>query len=335
MPPSLATLNLKSWNRFRTPNLSVCTELLGRSHTFIYEGRRITVKLPRAPAGKKDESSDRLSLVSWRPNGEDIIPLQYNIYSVDVSIDIDEEFRLPPEILTRNPNALDLLTTEQSTSLDRCTDESHFLSLRAFDFWTRMMRWQTEQHLIGRDDPNSPLTGMATYLVDKQSGKEVWIGTHRMTLHMSPEISEDVWCATQSLLSEVDRIPVSVDLYFDALYHLHIGDLKRAISDAAVAAESHVRAVVQEAMPDGAGPELRRLVDEANIRPIIERVYGEALSLADSPGKFEIPSGIHKLFDYRNKVLHKGAVEGLTEDRCRKLIASVRELLWRKGAPVT
>ena len=129
-------------------------------------------------------------------------------------------------------------------------------------------------------------------------------------------------------MSEFDRLPISVDLYFESLYHLHIGDLQRAVSDAAVSAESHMRIIVQESIPSGAGPELRRLVDEANIRPIIQRVYGESLSLSGYTGYAKAPSEIHELFDYRNKILHKGTVEGLTEVRCRKLISAVRDLLW-------
>jgi hypothetical protein len=325
------SLKLKSWNRFRTPYLHVCADLLGRSHTFTHSDRTVTITLPAKPSDGPKGTSDRLQLHSWRQDeGEQIVPLEYDIQSVDVSVNVEGEFLLPTEILQRSPKAVDLLTKEQAATLEGCTAESHELALRAFEFWIRVLRWKTELDLIGRENPDSPETGWATYLIDVQTDKRVWIGTQSLTVYGHTALSEEMWCAVQTQLSQVDRIPISVDLYFDSLHHLHIGDLQRAISDAAVAAESHVRFVVQESIPNGTGTELRRLIDDANIRPVLQRVYGEALSLTNGTGHFKVPSEIHELFDYRNKILHKGTVEGLTEAKCRKLIAAVRDLLWVK-----
>lgn len=324
-------LKLKSWNRFKTPYLFVCADLLGKSHTFTQSGRQVTITLPGQPTDGTKGKSDRLSLFSYRQGeGEHIIPIDYKIQSVDVSIDVDDDLHLPPEILQRNPKAVDILTQQQVASLDQCADESHNLALKAFEFWIRMLRWRTELHLIGRDEPDSPETGWSTYLVDVQTDKRVWIGTQSITLYTSAAISTGMWGAVQAHLFQADRIPISFDLYFDSLYHLHIGDLERAIADAAVAAESHVRGIVQDSIPSGMGPELRRLIDEANIRPIIQRVYGEALSF-NGTSRVKVPSEIHELFDYRNKILHKGMVNGLTKEKCRKLIVAVKNLLWDKG----
>lgn len=322
-------LKLKSWNRFRTPNLAVCAELLGQSHSFTHQGRKVTISLPEQPQGDPDCKSDRLRLYSWREaEGKDIIPLEWIIYSVDVSVEIDEEFDLPREILVRNPKAVDILSTGQVTALDRSAEISHDFALKAFEFWVRMMRWSVEQPLIGRDDPDSPESGWGTYLVDSQTKKKVWAGTRSLTVHKRTAVTEVAWREAEANLSKFDHIPIPVDLYFESLYYLHIGDLQRAISDAAVSAETHMRIIVQESIPDCAGAELRRLVDEANIRPIMQRVYGESLLLAGYTGDAKVPSEIHQLFDYRNKILHKGAVDDLTEAKCRKLITAVRNLLW-------
>ena len=40
-----------------------------------------------------------------------------------------------------------------------------------------------------------------------------------------------------------------------------------------------------------------------------------------------IKSKLHKLFDDRNDIMHKGQNEGLTESHCQKLISSVRDLV--------
>src|SRR5690554_4916188 len=103
-------LKLKSWSRFRTPYLFVSADLLGQSHTFTQSGRKVTITLPNQPLDGPNGTSDRLRLRSWRNGeGEHIVPLEYAIYSVDVSVDVEGEFHLPPEILQRDPKAVDIL----------------------------------------------------------------------------------------------------------------------------------------------------------------------------------------------------------------------------------
>ena len=102
----------------------------------------VTISLPGQPQGDPNCKSDRLRLYSWRQEvGKDVVPLEYIIYSVDVSTDADEEFYLPEEILERNPKAVDLLSKEQVAVLDQSAETSHDFALKAFEFWLRMMRW--------------------------------------------------------------------------------------------------------------------------------------------------------------------------------------------------
>ena len=98
--------------------------------------------------------------------------------------------------------------------------------------------------------------------------------------------------------------------------------------DAAVAAETYMRTTVEVGLPADLDASLRKYINDANIRQLVEKFFPERLDTAQANTyKKTIRSNLHKLFDDRNDIMHLGQREGLTESYCQRIINSVRELV--------
>jgi hypothetical protein len=125
-----------------------------------------------------------------------------------------------------------------------------------------------------------------------------------------------------------DDPPLHFELLLDAQMNLARNDTRRAIIDAAVAAETYIRATVLGALPPGVGPETQSILDEANLRPILTKAFPEAEQrLGRQARPKDVISRIHKLLDARNKVVHKGLMRDEYVRDCAKYLEAVSELV--------
>lgn len=319
------SLELRSWNLFRSPGLVVNADLLGATHTFDFAGRSCTVTLPPPSEALKNDS-DRVRLYCYTEDGGRKKAISYEIHSVNFSVNVPSRVSLPKSVLARSPNAYDLLQKQEQTALGVLAKNCHDLSLQSYDLWLRTMRWRTQQPLFGRESVESVETGWSTYLLDCDSGHRVWADSQTIVIGVSSEITRTVWDTTQQCLSCSSIPSIAVDLYADAVFHMINGDLERAVADAAVAAESYIRSKIQESLPTDAGVELRKFLDEANIRPVMTKLFPEAIASMGA-GTMKKPSVMHELFDARNKILHLGILPGLSREKCSKYVEAVRSLI--------
>lgn len=319
------SLELRSWNRFRSPGLVVKADLLGATHTFDFAGRSCTVTLPPTSEALKSDS-ERGRLYCYTEDGDGKKAISYEIHSVDLSVNVLSPISLPKSVLAHSPNAYDLLQKQEQTALGVLAKDCHDLALHSYDLWLRTMRWRTQQPLFGRQSVESIETGWSTYLLDRDSGHRVWADTQTIVIGVNSEITRTVWDTTQQCLSSSLIPSIAVDLYADAVFHMMNGDLERAVADAAVAAESYIRSKIQESLPTDAGVELRKFLDEANIRPVMTKLFPEAIASMGA-GTMKIASVVHELFDARNKILHLGTLPGLSGEKCSKYVEAVRSLI--------
>ena len=234
------SLELRSWNRFRSPGLVVKADLLGATHTFDFAGRSCTVTLPPTSEALKSDS-ERGRLYCYTEDGDGKKAISYEIHSVDLSVNVLSPISLPKSVLAHSPNAYDLLQKQEQTALGVLAKDCHDLALHSYDLWLRTMRWRTQQPLFGRQSVESIETGWSTYLLDRDSGHRVWADTQTIVIGVNSEITRTVWDTTQQCLSSSLIPSIAVDLYADAVFHMMNGDLERAVADAAVAAESYIR----------------------------------------------------------------------------------------------
>ena len=313
--------------RFRTANLTIEPSLTGAAHTFDFEEKRVSVTLPPAPRQGR-EDSEVISLESWQEVNGEKVPLQYSIYEIAVVVSISDSYNLPIEMLDRPPNAYDLLSDVRQQTLKSMAEAHYATGERAFDRWARTMRWKTDQWSIARSRVEGVETGWGSVLRQEGTDKRLWVHHNPIVIHLEASVTADQWNFVQSTLLSSEQSPIFVDLLLDAEMHLAASDIRRAIIDAAVAAETFMRSIVQRTLPTGLGDRVREIIDEANVRRIMNKAFPESLALlgASAVDK-DTMSDIHKLLDVRNKLLHTGLVIDIDAIRCSKYLKAVRKML--------
>ena len=321
-------LELFFWSRFRTRNFAVEPELLSRSHEFDFEQHKVSVTLPSTDdLSEKATQGEQVSVGCYREIDDQKIPLEFNVHTVDISIFLPNKLNFPAEILSRPPKAYDLFSENQRKSLDVQTERGGQVAERAYDLWIRILRWKCNNSRIGRPEIHGAETGWATYLIDQTTNKPVWASPAVFMVKGYKRVTVVEWDEVGKALEQGLKPPVFYDLMFDGEEHLNIGDLHRGVVDLAVACEDFMRNAVMQHLPKGLNNELRRYIDEAHIRQVLNYFFPEVLNEDGRKLLKKINSDLQKLFTARNDILHCGRMEDLTLNTCQKFLDVTRKLI--------
>lgn len=321
-PNPTVELTLKSWDRFKTPNLRVEPSLLGAAHSFTHQGKSFKVSLPMA---SEATNSEKVTLDHWRGRDGDgqFEPMDYLIHSVDVSVSLPGLYTLPSVVLEQSANAFNTISAGEQIMLEQLAMTSGQLALAAFDLWLRCIRWKTGLARFGRAATVGPDTGWRNRLRDASTGNFVWTGKHRFVSPARPAISPVHWENIGIVLAAGESPPLFVDLLFDAEMHIEAGDFRRAVIDAAVAAEAYIRSTVRSVLPGRMGEESGKFM---TIKTVLKKLFPEALEKSGKP-ECNLYSELRDIFIDRDKILHGGRVDDLTKEKCDGYVAVVRVLL--------
>jgi hypothetical protein len=330
-------IELTSWSRFRTRKLTVAPELLGQSHGFTFDGRDTNISLPSADrlagfytgegTGEGKFIDDRLSVSGRRMQDGQPQPLDVHIRDVDVVVSIPGANSVPDEALTRPIKAVELFSEQQQNHLNKLASDYGDIARRAFDLWIRTLRWQVDDWQIGMPAASGAETGWSTYIKEKNTQKDVWAGENILYFRVGKTVTRAVWDETAAALDSGHAPPIFYDLLYDATIHADRKDLQRAVVDAAVAAETYMKTIVEKGFPDGLDEQLKKHINEAPARRVIDKFIDERLAPQQKESFRLLKPGLRKLFEYRNAIVHSGRTEGLTAQKCQKLIKCVRDLL--------
>jgi hypothetical protein len=325
-------VQLTAWNRFDTSNLTVAPELLGRSHAFTFDGHGIDVSLPSAERIPDEELrgmfvGERLMVSGWL-RGQDgrRRPIDFHIKDVDVVIDIPGKTSVPEEARTGSVNHA-LFSEQQQKRLGNLADWYGSVARQAFDLWIRTLRWKADDFWIGSPAAIVVVTGSRTELRERGTPNRLWKSGEHITVHVEKTVTSEIWNEVSATLLSGLEPPIFYDLLYDAMAQLVRGDLRRAVVDAAVAAETCMRTMVQEGLPDSLDEVFRTYIDEANISQVIRRFFSTHLDDQQSRAYKGLSSDLYKLFDARNAIMHSGRTDNLTTQKCQRLINRVRDLL--------
>lgn len=190
------------------------------------------------------------------------------------------------------------------------------------------MRWKADDYRIGQSELSGvETTGWRTEIREKDTPNRLWAGGHSITVYVGKPVTAEVWNEVSAALNAGESPPIFYDLLYDAMAHLERGDLQRMVVDAAVVTETYMKIIVQEGLPDGLNDQLKKYINEANVRRLIDRLFPECLDTQQEKTYMNLKPDLHKLFDDRNDIMHKGEKEGLTAEHCQRLVNSVRALL--------
>lgn len=199
----------------------------------------------------------------------------------------------------------------------------------AYEQWIQVSRFKTKNASLGRPPSVVPSESTAGQLNNLTNG--VRIVTHRAEHYGSKLVQERHWHAIEAALQAEEKVPLPWQLLFDAEYLVGT-DPRRAVIDAAVAAEVHMKEELDaqlSKLKDGRGVKL----GEAAKKHLINAAKGNLIgffkeTLADDDQ--DILDGLmlnqeRGLFAWRNTGLHKG--EAITVEDGHRLVANAETLL--------
>jgi hypothetical protein len=317
---NLVRVEAVSWNRLLTRNFAVVPELLGRSHTFPFDQRTITIELPTIDELSQDPTREgRVDILSYREEASSTVPICLSVNSVDVLVQLPKQVHVPEQILHQPPNAYDVLSQDQQSHLEKLAETHGSIAEKAFDVWVRTLRWKSNNGSIGRPEVLGPRSGWTTYLLDETTRHRFWAATQIFKARSRMAVTLAEWNEAERVLGNGIRSPVFYDLMFDAMEHFRLGDLQRSVVDVAVACESFMRVKVKPYLPD--------VTDETNIRQVLNHFFPKTLSTDETRLLESIRYILHQLFTARNSILHSGNKADLTSSECQKYLEATEKLI--------
>jgi hypothetical protein len=332
-------ISLYSWNRFRSQDLYILPEVVGRKHEFTYDDYEVTISLPLLDMltpleefMKLEEHDDvLLSFNSYIEENGKIKPTFYEVGYVDVTVNSGKEMSLPPEILNHQPNAYDLLSTESQNRLDKIATEHGRVAEQAFNYWIGIIRWQTVSSAIGRPEIRSFKSGWGTYLKDKTTRKRIWHGgtlpTTRAGTQVTASLTLEQWNNAENLLKQGVHSPIYLNYYFDAVEHFDLMDLERCVIDLAISCEVLMKTFVRDKLPAGQPDSIKEQIERTNISIYYEKFLPDMLDSAKKKKYLEILSGLKELFKHRNAIAHGGISSSLTPELCKGFIETTKKFI--------
>ena len=309
-------------------DLVIVPDLVGASHDFVYDEHPVRIALPsKDKIPTEPLKGDLLVFNGYREEEGKKTPLEFWVYAVDVTVLIQKEISVPAEIVSRHPNAYEIVPEAKQRELNQLTEVYESVAEKAFDLWVRTLRWKCDNSAIGRPKIRGHESGWSTYLISRSTGQGIWISPSVITVPASKAVTTDIWKEAELALQNGITPPVFIELMHDGIEHMKAGDLKRATVDMAVACESFLRALVANSLPNGLAGSISEYVDDANIRPVLTKFVPEILNDEERGRLKKIEKRLHKLFDARNDIVHIGKAAEINSEEVGKHLEATRTLL--------
>jgi hypothetical protein len=314
-------VKIASWNRFKSEGLAVAPDILGGTHHFDFEGKRVEVRLPREEHLNRGEGYD--SLVECTTWFKGHTPAYFDILRVDMLIDVSEEVELEEELLKTLPIREHLTSLSKMTFLDNTVEEHQSIAVRAFDYWIRVVRWKNDFWRIGQPEVYGYQSGWGTHLLVKGEEKHFWATGHTISVPGTKALTAEVWEAVQMALHEGLRPPTWFEFLYDAHQELEVGDKTGCILSLAIASETMFRRILEKQVPDAEkiDPEFLEAISKMNVRTVMGHITKFSFWKNGEWKKYCNLVEIHKIFDHRDKIMHVGYLGSIE-------IAALKKMVW-------
>jgi hypothetical protein len=312
-------------------DLVIVAELLGATHEFVFEGRKVSVSLSQKFYFKDDEKSDIAHekiarCVAWR--GNQCLDISVNIIFVTVELQKNDGI-IVDEAVVKSEESANALFWERNSQEDfqKAGRTISNIASRAFDFWCRILRWKTSCHLFG-----SPVVGYDAhpswrYIASADPLKYVASLNDIIVLTKLPAVSVEAWSTVQEALGTGLQPPIWIDFWHEAMRRRSAGDLRGAILDGAVSLESFLRHRLLQALDplpeeDAA---IRKRIENWNMTDILSNL-GKVSTLRALEIGADTTTRMRKTFDTRNSMMHGRQVD-LDEEMVGQTLRMVKSLV--------
>ncbi len=318
-------MELRSWNRFRSPRLVVSPDVVGRSHSFVHDGASIEIELPTAERIEQTEGDTVGSVTSrWAADGK---PIKFNIEKVDVVVRLGQKIALPPEVLSLPANAFQVVPDDKQKALDAMAASHGASALAAFEYWLSIVRWVCDDHQVGRREHRSELTDWDVRLHDVHTGKKVWIEPGYASVPATSAVQLDHWLQVESELKKQAIVPTHKSLEFTARHDRDRGDFRKALMDISVSCETYLRASVLRNLPVGLTPSALDQIEKANIAQYVGHLFPDVLAPVELERyRRDFKPELSSLFSLRNDLFHRGASDRVSEGTCDRFLLLAKGL---------
>ena len=231
-------------------------------------------------------------------------------------------------MLTSNANCYEYIDGPKQSQLNKIASEAAVIADEFFDYFSKAARWSIDSPDICRARVLSQRSGLGPRLVSNNEDRTIWIGGDRIIrVGGEPVLDTVAWEKITGLIANSRSLPIYIDLFLDARYHVQQKNIKRCISDLSVSCETCIRQMVSERLPDDLDDAFVDIIDSHNIRPIINKVVPKFLAEQEQKDFKKIKSKLNALFDLRNELFHSGVIQVITIKECEGYIDVVRRLI--------
>jgi len=315
------------WNRFKPNGFLVKEELLGSTHEYEFENSLLRIRFPELSDHKEIDLDAKLT--SWakqRVAGGESKPLFYAVQCLYIDVDRNKSIKIDKETYLTNTNCFEPLDNEKQKRLSQACKEGSDIANRFFEKFSVIARWVTDDHRVCRAEVLDQKE-WEPMLFSKETDRSFWIGPTVVACGGEPIIDSDRWNKISNLLRRNINTPIYIELISDARYQLGLGNIKRFISDLAVASKTYIRCIISNTIPADLPSPYVVIIEEYNIRPILTKVLPLIFEGQEKVILKKISSSLHSLFDARNMLFHSGKMDSIDLSKCEQYLQSVRTLL--------
>jgi hypothetical protein len=313
-------------SRFSLDRLRVSPDLVGAKHEFIFDGCRATVALPTIEMEERGVET-ALMCIKWKSEG--MVPLEYQVGVVDLTIELTEPIDIPEEMLGLPMKQVDLLNKAQIAKLDDLADKGSDTLQRAFDYWLRVVRWKSRIGYIGEPRIRyAGREGIGSVLKDRATRHRLWQSPQVIHAIGGKVATSNEWNEAQLALAANKQPPVWFEFLFEAQMRMNNEDLVGSVLTLAIAFEVSLRKIFSAGLERlDADPAILAVLDVANLRALLTRLKKVRAWNDDWAAATEF-GALHKLMDYRDGVMHMAKVAELNRAELRTMYAAVEKFAY-------
>jgi hypothetical protein len=311
---------------FHTTNLAIEPALLGNKHEFSFQGKKVVIQLPNLQSVSRSRGDDTSATWGYYRviDGKDT-PQQIKIHEIIVRVQLIERINVAPEMMTRPPNAFELMSEAEQSILNQTAEDAHEFAKEAFAHWTAVVRWVSRKFTIGRPFVSFGSIIHTPVLRVAENDHRIWAPPTVISVNGTPTLTQDIWDRAKENLNRSEPVPQYISLLQDAEYYAECNDYRRSIIEVAIACEIFLRQKVIESLPTTLSKNLSTAVEELNVSQYINKHFPALLSDAGQGEMKALKKDLTSLFDLRNKIMHMDNSERASAHECSRFCG----MAWR------